>query len=198
MINIREYLSTVDRRLLYKLGIVVVLYLAFFMFFFIPSIKEYRQLQAKRLENRDVTKRALKNAEQIAKLSQEKLQLDVLLKDANSMIASPKAVKSFLGDISQLATLSDVKIIEITPVETALFSEGTVAEYCTTHAFQIDMECGYHELGKFVDRIENYQNLARIISLQMLPGVKSEKIHIARMQLVIFGKMKELVPNATS
>jgi Tfp pilus assembly protein PilO len=193
MINIKDYISTIDKKLLYKIGGMALLYIVFCVFFFFPAVKDYGTLVQKKKENKAATQKALKNAEEFTRLSQERLQAEVLLRDVSSLIATDKEVKNILNEISQLATQCNVKILEIVPQDSSLDDNPLLDEYCDRQGLQIDLECEYHQLAKFIETLETYRYVIEIISLRMIPGENLGKKQLARIEIAIVSKKKELL-----
>ncbi len=193
MMNIKDYISTIDRKLLYKIGGMALLYIVFLMFFFIPAIRDYGVFNQKKKENKAATQKALKNAEEFTRLSQKRLEAEVLLKDVSSMIATDKEVKNILNEISQIATQCNVKILEIVPQDSGLEENPLLDEYCERQGLQIDLQCGYHQLARFIQELETYTYLIEIISLRLIPGENVGKEQLARIEIAIISKKKELL-----
>jgi Tfp pilus assembly protein PilO len=193
MINIKDYISTIDKKLLYKIGGMALLYIVFCVFFFFPAVKDYGTFVQKKKENKAATQKALKSAEEYTRLSQERLQAEVLLRDVSSLIATEKEVKNILNEISQLATQGNVKILEIVPQDSSLDDNPLLDEYCDRQGLQIDLECEYHQLAKFIETLETYRYAIEIISMRMIPGENLGKKQLARIEIAIVSKKKELL-----
>jgi hypothetical protein len=66
-------------------------------------------------------------------------------------------------------------------------------QYCDRQGLQIDLECGYHNLSKFIEALETYRYVIQIISLRMIPGETPGKKQLARLEIAIVSKKKELL-----
>ncbi|MFC1809594.1 type 4a pilus biogenesis protein PilO [Candidatus Omnitrophota bacterium] len=190
MIDIRRYIATIDRKLLYKLGGIFALYLIFFTVFFFPAIKDYKALLQKKKGNKRATQNALKKAKEFTSLSQQRLNAELLLREVSDLIPTDNEARNHLSEISELATVCDVKILEILPQDKNIVENKRLDEYCDRQGLQLDLECGYHQLAKFISKLETHKYLIQILSLKMIPGEKAVKRHLARLELVVVSKKK--------
>ncbi|MBN1493923.1 MAG: type 4a pilus biogenesis protein PilO [Candidatus Omnitrophica bacterium] len=193
MINIKEYISSIDRSLLYKLGVICLVYIVFIFFFLVPAFKDYGVLTQKKKENKDLTQKALKSAQDYAAMSQKLMNAEILLEDVSKLIATDKQVKNALSEISELATECNVKILEITPEDRSLGQDALLDKYCDRQGLQIDLESGYHQLAKFIQKLETHNYIFQIISLRMIPGESADKKQLARLELAAISKKRDLL-----
>jgi len=192
MHTVREYIKSIDRTLLWKLGTMLIVYVIVGLLIFV-KFREYSQLNEQRKVNKDATTRALKNASDFSDISKQRLQAELLLREVSGMLASPAVVKTVMSDISELATACNVNILEVVPEEQTAVTDDLFLQYCDRSDFRLDVECGYHQLGKLVEKIENFKYLIRVVSLKIIPNPKSDKLHLARITIAVFSKKKDFL-----
>ncbi|MCX5695130.1 MAG: type 4a pilus biogenesis protein PilO [Candidatus Omnitrophica bacterium] len=83
-------------------------------------------------------------------------------------IISENQFGALLQDISKLANNNDVRILQLKPSREA---QGTVKSLGSLTPFFImmDLSCGYHNLGKFINELENLRAFVGINSLKIDP-----------------------------
>lgn len=121
----------------------------------------------------------------IASMDAFRKRLEVL-KEKNLLVdqgmVKEEAVPAVVENLSKLAKQANVKINQIKPardeeVKVAAAVEGTVYSLPIT----IEARCSYHQLGKFVNRIENDVLFMRIAGLEILPSVGEGLRHNVKM-----------------
>lgn len=192
MIDIQDYIKSIDRSLLIKLGVILIAFIVFVVFFLVPAFKDHGDLVSKKKENKAATQKALINAAEYARLSEDHLKAESELKEVSQLIATDKQVKNVLSEISELATSCNVKILEMLPQDKNLGEDPLLDEYCERHGLQIDLECGYHQLANFIQKLETHKYIIQIISLRMIPGEQG-KTQLARLDIAVISKKKDFL-----
>ena len=145
----------------------------------------------KKKANKSATGKALKNAGAYTHLSEEQLKAELELQEVSNLIATDKEVKNVLSEISELATSCNVKILEMVPNDKHLDDDDELLnKYCERHGLQIDLECGYHQLAQFIQKLETHQYIIQIISLRMIPGELGKK-QLARLEIAVISKKQD-------
>ncbi len=128
---------------------------------------------------KDTSAKAMKVKKEIEKLNKDL----VSLKDAKqklSGLTSRKAkrfisgdqVPALLKDISAIANANKVRIMQITPVKQLLDLKSTAAAALDAQGFSeisinMDISCGYHNLGVFINELENAEIFLAVDELKI-------------------------------
>lgn len=184
-INLKEQAFIV-----YSAGVVLILLIYFFSFFR-PTFSSFRKVNAQ------INK--LKSELKIAKV--DIANIENLRKQFNSMkekmdyikLKFPKEaeIPSLLEALSTIAKESQVKIAEIKPEkETTL--KGVSAKLKPESKFyseipiSINANCGYHQLGTFINRLEWLERFMKITDIQIEGDASSPKSHDVKLLVSIF------------
>ena len=116
-----------------------------------------------------------------AKIIKLKNDIEVLNKDLVTMqqsskkqevaiklkkIISEEQIPSLFQSISNIANRNNVKIMEIKPSKGA---KSSVSGGFTPMLVTLDLSCGYHGLGKFINDLENAEVFIEVENLKILP-----------------------------
>lgn len=109
-----------------------------------------------------------------------------VLKEKNLLVdqgmVKEESIPVVVENLSKLARQANVKINQIRPVreeeiKVAAAAEGTVYSL----PILIEARCSYHQLGRFVNRIENDVLFMRIADLEILPSAGEGLRHAVKM-----------------
>jgi len=118
----------------------------------------------------------------IAAIGQRKLQIEDLrgkLASFNKKFSSKQEISSLLKELSNLAKNSDLKIISIKP-HSAVSSTQTDLSAGMYQKFPISINalCGYHQLGKFLTRLENADTFMRVADIRITANPQDSTEHM--------------------
>ena len=86
----------------------------------------------------------------------------------SSKILSEGQISGLLQDISSLANKFDIKISQIRPSRDMLNPKtGVIGEKLTPILINLDLICDYHNLGKFINALENFQVFLSVQELKI-------------------------------
>lgn len=129
-----------------------------------------------------------KNSTEITKLNSDinnltsdlKKMQDLKSKQGNSLQKAPAKAKrfltenlvaSFLQDISKLANNNDISILQIKPHRESQTNspESKIKVIGNTAPLfvNLDLSCGYHQLGKFINDLENLQTFVLVSDVKI-------------------------------
>lgn len=117
-------------------------------------------------------------------LKEKITQLDRKLDYYEKSLPSEKDIPAVLEYLSNSAKGLDVKIIEIKPIEQS--ETGTnenLIYYCVP--ILLKAECGYHQLGRFINKLENADRFMRISDIRVRTASRAGKNSIHNVELVI-------------
>lgn len=110
--------------------------------------------------NRDLAKMQALKSKQPESAVKQPSKMKKLVSEAESV--------SLLQDISKLAYKHGVQIIQIKPVKEApLKSEKVPSDKFISFVITLDLVCDYHNFGKFINDLENYEVFVSVQSLKI-------------------------------
>ncbi len=178
------FLKSFDRETWIKVGIGAVVLGLFTYFIAIPAWITRGDLQQKAsaVEGQIIRLQTLKRNEKNW-LSQKEETL-TYIQTIKERLYSPGETSLLLGLVSKIAEEAKVSIVASKPREgeTIEFPEPYSSRY---HAelYDFGLEGGYHEIGKFMEKIESYHKILRVEAFQLNPAKEDQKGHIAELTL---------------
>ena len=121
-----------------------------------------------------------------------------LISKTQSRIFTADAMESLLGQVSKMATESRVEVLASKPMsEKTVFPAPYHLKYQPS-GYEFTVQGRYHDLGRFVSRLENSEKLLRIQSIQIVPAEKMPDRHIAQLKLWAILSAPPPAPSAVS
>jgi len=88
----------------------------------------------------------------------------------NKKILSEEQMPSFLGYLSETANKNNIKITQIKPIKEQKASKD-VSKF-TPLVVALDLFCGYHHLGSFINDLENAESFIAVQEMSITPNPK--------------------------
>lgn len=159
--------------ILILLGFIVILIGYYYIFFkpaasrFLKFYKHQNELKTHILS----TNRDFKNIQNLSK------DIAVLRNKGASYrqrLVNEQDLPAFIEELSKIAQDADVKITLIKPIktDTTRKKEGLISM-----PVQIEASCGYHELGKFVNSLENHTRFVKVNDIKIKSNPESDRLH---------------------
>jgi len=155
------------------MSVVAVLY---FIFIFLPLFKKAADYSRKEKELRDRLKMVEELDADKQALGKEieviKQRLDFYEKKLPRKVNIPE----ILEELVSIGKASSVNFASIEPqkIEEIKVGEAGVKKYLEI-PIKLKLKAGYHEFGRFVNRIENFQRFMKVNSIKITPDVSNEK-----------------------
>ena len=148
---------------------------------FIAKNKEYRIVRDRvkseeiMIANEDAIKRQHENFEK---------QRDNL----ERRLPSQDQISSLLEDFSNVAESSGVKILKIKPLEASVAASKQKVTNSAYSEFPILIEAraGYHQLGDFVNKIENMDRFIKVTDMDVAGIDKDPRHHDIKMRIITY------------
>ncbi len=159
----------------------LVILLAYFFFFLKPSIGKLFLLmpQARRLRVEIKTVRRDLDSED--RLTRRLETLRQKLGRYEKKLSREKEIPMLLENFSRIARSSRVKILSITPIEkkekSASGEEASEDGVYQEVPIAIRAQSGYHELGTFINRLENDDRYMQVSDIKIKSNSKNPKRH---------------------
>ncbi len=162
-------------------GLIVLL--MFHFIFLRPRIYKLRKLNPQLIN----LVRNVKNTERDkASLHILKKRLEDLRTKVNfygEKLPREKEMSSLLGNLSQVAKKSDVKIVEIHPRDKEAQRSG---DMYLSIPIAINAKCGYHQLGAFINELETGPRFVKIGDIKIKANPRDYRNHDVRLLLNMF------------
>lgn len=176
-------LKSEDRTL--ALGIVAVLgILLIFNFIFLrPRIRRLRQLNPELMTLIKNVRETTKDAANIDILKKRQEDLKTKVNFYTQKLPRGKEISALLESLSRVAKESQIKIIEIKPRDRDIRSKG---EMYLEVPIAVKASGGYHQLGKFINKLEGGLRFIRISDIAIKENPRNSKDHNIRLLLSMF------------
>jgi len=158
----------------------LIVFLAYFFFFLKPSLGKLFNLMPNARERRIKIKTVRRD---LAHEDLLKKRLEVLQQKMSryeKKLSREKEIPMLLENLSKLAKSSRVKILSITPIEKnrkTLMGGVTDDTVYQEVPIAIKAQSGYHELGTFINRLENDQRYMQVSDIKIKSSKANPKRH---------------------
>ena len=172
-------------------GVLILIFLLDYFLVMSPQLKTLRTLNPK-LGTMSTDIKSAKDG--IAKLNQYRQDISKLNEQqdkANRRVITKEEVNWVLETISRIALDEHVRIDQIMPLkgsETVLLTNKDGKYY--TLPIMVNARCGYHDLGRFLNRIENGDVFLSVNDLSFAASGDDTSRHVAKLtfKTVVFDK----------
>lgn len=137
--------------------------IALFIFMSRPKLKEIKRLNSEIVKANEELQETQKIAQMKDKLITEITSLRTSIEYYERRIPSEKAFSWLLIELSRVARETGIKYLSITP-QTEVKKESYIKV-----PIRIEIQCGYHNLGKFLSKIENSQRFTNVDDITISP-----------------------------
>jgi len=169
-----------SRRMWLMLILPTIGIIALFIFMSRPKFKEIKKLNDEILK----AKEELQETQKIARIKDKLIQEINTLRESidyyERRIPSEKAISWLLIELSRVARETGIKYLSITPQP-----EEKKESYIKV-PIRIEIQCGYHNLGKFLTKIENSQRFMSVDNIGILPDSSNPLKHRVSMTISTF------------
>ena len=186
MTDIKIWLDSVDRKTLIQNATFVGAFLAFVILFLIPMVLYNGKItsQVSSLKS-NVTQTNVKIM-RIPEMSKQKELFGTRTKKIRSQFFKSEEADKLFGIISNLAGESGVKISASRPAQRLLALPEPFSRNYTTVSYELILEGGYHQVGSFVNRLEEYEKNFSVHELQITGADKNVNTQEATLVVVAF------------
>lgn len=167
------------------LGIVAVLaiVLIFHVLFLRPRIQRLRQLVPELATLKKNLHRTMRDAANVDVLKKKQEDLKAKVDFYTDKLPRGKEISSLLESLSRIAKESQIKITEIEPHDRDIRSQG---EMYLEVPIAVRASGGYHQLGKFINRLEGGSRFIRISDIEIKENSRNSRNHNIRLLLSMF------------
>jgi len=173
--------------LLISLGTIAIIILAYFFLLLKPTLGKLMDV-APRVQKLGMEIRAVTNdLEFEERLRAKRASLEDQLKSYANKLSRERELPSLLEDLSSTARTSNVKILGITPEDKALAKKTQAlkeSEVYQEHPISVTAQSGYHELGTFINTLENNERFMQMADISITANKTNPKRH--DVELVVY------------
>lgn len=154
------------QRLILFFVILIIAFIAFFHFWHSPNRAKISVLTSARDSLQIEVQKAEQARARLPELQAKIARLEIEWEKAKEMLPKEKEIPSLIQQISNSGTKAGVSFILFKP-------SGPVAQTNYSEIpVQIKVQCGYHQLGKFLSNIGNLARIVNVPSVKMKVGQK--------------------------
>ncbi|MDP8298960.1 MAG: type 4a pilus biogenesis protein PilO [Candidatus Tantalella remota] len=187
--DIKDFFEDEQKRLYTIVGVVLtvsILYLAFVVFPKFNSLSKVTRTVTELNNNISLVNTRMK------RLNEMTARLEELRKEQavySVQLPAEKEIPAFLEELAVIAKKSDVKIISVTPhgfsggSSAAKDKKGKVKQYYYALPVEISAQSGYHQLGQFVNDLEEGQRFITVEDLKIQNDKNSPRKHNVKLVL---------------
>jgi len=190
--DIKDFFEDERKRLYTIVGVVLVVAVLYLVFLVIPKFNSLSQVSRTVTDlNNNIS---LVN-NRMKKLDEMTTRLDKLRGEQAiyaSQLPAEKEIPAFLEELAAMAKKYDVKIISVTPQESSSGStKGKEKQYYYAMPVFISAQSGYHQLGQFVNDLEQGERFITIEDLKMQNNNDSPRKHSVNMVLKTYVSVED-------
>jgi type IV pilus assembly protein PilO len=146
--------------------IVIILLILFFRFPFTTRNNQISQLKSTRDSLQIEVQKAEQARARLPELQAKIARLEIQWEKAKEMLPKEKEIPSLIQQISNSGTKAGVSFLLFKP------SGPQTKQNYSEIPVQIKVQCGYHQLGKFLSNIGNLARIVNVPSVKMKAGDK--------------------------
>jgi type IV pilus assembly protein PilO len=167
------------------IGGAVIFIAAFYFILISPKAAKISELKAKIAEKQTFLAKAGSVEKQKQKIKAAKAKINELEQDISyyeKKLPQEKDIPDLLQYLSNIATETNIKLLEIEKKQ-EIRQEQEQAFYVTV-PFNLILKGGYHEIGRFINRLENAERFMKIENLTIEEDKKNPFEH--RGEMVVY------------
>ena len=181
--DIIEYLKTVDKKTWVKVGIGAVIFSVVFVLLIWPAWFKRPQILTtiSAVESQLTTTQALfRKKPELFRAKEATIQY---LSEAKERLYAPGESSLLLGKISKLAEESNVTVVSSKPRELEQKIPAPYDQFYEGSEYDFTVEGGYHDIGRFIAKIESNPKLLRVRDFNVVPREDFEEVHLLKLTL---------------
>ncbi|MFH1202620.1 MAG: type 4a pilus biogenesis protein PilO [Candidatus Omnitrophota bacterium] len=135
--------------------------------------------------NRDITAAKTEIA-QINRLKEQYKNLEESINQGQKWFISEEEIPSLLENVSSIANNTDVKIMQIKPLQKRQIDVAGKSQDFSPLSIYIIAQAGYHQLGRFLNQLHDNKVFMKTSELDILPDAKNYLRHNIKLVLTVF------------
>ncbi|MEA3368799.1 MAG: type 4a pilus biogenesis protein PilO [Candidatus Ratteibacteria bacterium] len=184
-------------KLLIIAGFILLLIFGSFFLIFKPQMKSIRDYRSR---SDSVEKKILKAKEKIVRKPQLLAEIDEIkesLSQYEKKLPREKDIPVLLEELTEIVELAEIEFVSIRPQRTSSIEElagkGGEGAYLRL-PIEIQMRCGFHDLERFLFRLEKTKRFVKVVKLKIKGGGSKENLKHAVKLIIEVYMYQETVP----
>ena len=178
-------LTKENRQQFLLLGIAIAIVLFDFIFLLKPQFSNLAKLNSKRSQLKKDFYLARTQIAQLGKLREQYASLEGSIASGQKWFILEAEIPSMLENISSMANDNQVKIMQIKPMYKKQEPDKQAEGYYPLTVYII-AQGGYHQLGRFINKLENNHIFIKLNELDIVPDQRNYLTHNIKLILEIF------------
>lgn len=175
-----------DKKKVMILGIIltvgaIYIYLSFLL---LPQISRVATAYGKANKLNSEVKVAEREMSEIDGLKKKVAQYHEKIESYERMLPAEQEIPKLLEDLSEMAKSANVKIVAITPVQAK--QEAQANQAYQEIPILINARSGYHELGRFLNNLENAGRFMKVVDMSISENKTTPKRHDVEMMVLTY------------
>ncbi|MFC1632212.1 type 4a pilus biogenesis protein PilO [Candidatus Omnitrophota bacterium] len=150
---------------------------------FYPMLSKIKDLSVQVQQRKRIIQKAEVDPEYFGDLSSEIELLKSTMKTYQQELMALTEVPQILKELNQIAAGLDIKFVSVDPLEREKLMLPGAREQLLRFPIKVKLQCGYHQLGVFINRIESSAQFMQISDLKI--SLDSRDIWTHQVELVI-------------
>ncbi len=175
-------------------GVIVIAWVAVGYTYFVlnPMFKQFAVLGPEIVRLKNSIKSTKMEEQNLLVFREKAAELKIKMTEYQKRLPAEEEIPALLESLSRLATDCRVRIQEISPLmspavaDAAKAAEAKAKESFREIPFLIKTNAGYHELGLFINRLEEGERLVEVTDLKIQGDPENPRLHSAELKISIF------------
>lgn len=167
--------------------IILVIFSFSYNFIFSPLVEKIKTTSAQIARKETSIQKAKINPQLLKELEGKIEQLKAQMAYYEENLKVLTDVPQILKELNQIAERLEIKFVSVNPLERQKIPLPGEQEYFEQVPIRIKLKCGYHQLGIFINRIENSVQFMKVTQLQISLDPKDIWNHQVELVITSFG-----------
>ena len=191
MINLQSFnvVKYLDKKVLRNMAILLVLIIIFLMVFLRPAVNNTKHLRVKCKDVKNSLIRSRRKIDRYPIILEEKVRAEKFVNKNLARLIEEREKTRLIGDVSDLAKKCGVTIVSVRPRPYEKELPESFLTYYKPISYELALECGYHEFGKFINLVENFDYILTVERFNIVPSEGGEEIHSITLWLTTYAKV---------
>lgn len=186
--DVKLWIASIDRKTLIQNATVVGAFFVFILLFFFPLLIQNKRLAGEASGLKMKVNQANVKIGRIPEMTKQKKLFGERTKKIREQFFAADEADKLIEVISTIATESGVKINATRPATKLLEIPGPFSKTYVPINYEFAVEGSYHNVGAFVNSLENYAKNLAVHDLQITAGDKTMKTQQSTLVITAFLK----------
>ncbi len=184
-----QILKYFDKITIRNVIILLAIIIIFVMICLVPAVKHNKELGLKfrNLENNLI--RSVRKIDNFSELQKDKSEVEAFVKKYEDKLIQEREKTRIIGDVSDIAKKCGVIIVSMRPRSYDHELPENFTSFYKPFKYELKLESSYHNFGKFLNLLENFDVILNIESLKIERNEENENIHLITIFLTTYGKV---------